>query len=152
GNAQYIYGTTGSTIVTPVQKQISFYGKSVNVEGASDGKAPAKIDESGGGDLYGSQFVSGTGGSVDVLNGVNTFAIVPSLGSAYAPRSPLMDSSSATDPTATPVNLKVGDQVYLNGFDNLPAGYYTLLPGHYALLPGAYELTVSSTGLASAQA
>lgn len=162
GDSQYIYGYNGTvngepgvpapyTIAAPIQKQISLFGQSVNVSGATNDKAAAKIDESGGGDLYGFQFVSGTGGSVDVLNGVNTFAIIPSLGSAYAPRSPLVDSSSATDPTATPVNLKVGDQVYLSGFGNLAAGFYTLLPGHYALLPGAYELTVSTTGLTPSQ-
>ncbi|GGF18423.1 hypothetical protein GCM10011611_25420 [Aliidongia dinghuensis] len=161
GDAQYIYGYNGYvngtsqpapvTIASPLQKQISFYGQSVTVAGAAGGQAAAKIDESGGGDLFGFQFVSGTGGSVDVLNGVNTFAILPSLGLAYAPRSPLMESSSATNPSAPPVNLKVGEQVYLSGYAGLPVGYYTLLPGHYALLPGAYELTVSTTGLAPAQ-
>lgn len=162
GDAQYIYGYNGYvngepgvpapvTIDAPIQKEVTFYGQAVNVAGASNGRPAAKIDESGGGNLFGFQFVSGTGGSVDVLNGVNTFAILPSLGSAYAPRSPLMDSSSATNPSARPVNLTVGEQVYLSGFAGLPAGYYTLLPGHYALLPGAFELTVASSGLAPSQ-
>jgi filamentous hemagglutinin len=155
GNNLYIYGYDGSTpntLTAPPQKMISFYGQSVNVAGAADGKAKAKIDEAGGGDLYGYQFVSGAGGSVDTLNGVNTFAVLPSLGSAYAPRSPLMASSNGNPSVAAPnVNLSVGDQIYLSGIAGLPAGTYTLLPGHYALLPGAYKVTVAATNLAPSQ-
>ncbi|MGO4717334.1 two-partner secretion domain-containing protein, partial [Bradyrhizobium sp. 2TAF24] len=153
GNNLYIYGTDwiGKPIIMTEapQKVISLYGKSVTVAGAADGKAAAKIDESGGGDLYGFQFVSGIGGSVDTLNGVNTFAILPSLGSGYAPRSPLMASSNGDQmAVAAPnVNLKIGDQVTLAGIDGLAAGTYTLLPGHYALLPGAFKVTIAATGL-----
>ncbi|WP_027582391.1 filamentous haemagglutinin family protein [Bradyrhizobium sp. Ai1a-2] len=152
GELYYIYGFAGGTpnqINRPVQKLISFYGQNINVGGAAGGRPAAKIDESGGGDFYGAQFVSGAGGSVDTLNGVNTFAILPSLGAAYAPRSPLMDSSSGDPSKSAPnVNLSVGDQVYLSGIDGLAAGYYTLLPGHYALLPGGYKVTVAASNLA----
>ncbi|MEW6644686.1 MAG: filamentous hemagglutinin family protein [Pseudomonadota bacterium] len=152
GNNLYLYGTNriGMPIIMTEapQKVISLYGKQVTVAGAADGKAAAKIDESGGGDLYGFQFVNGIGGSVDTLNGVNTFAILPSLGSAYAPRSPLTASSNGDPTVAAPnVNLKIGDQVTLAGIDGLAAGTYTLLPGHYALLPGAFKVTVAATGL-----
>ncbi|WP_426425311.1 filamentous haemagglutinin family protein [Bradyrhizobium genosp. A] len=158
GNNLYIYGYdqyspgTPNALVVPPEKLISFYGQSVNVAGAANGKAKAKIDESGGGDLYGYQFVSGAGGSVDTLNGVNTFAILPSLGSAYAPRSPLIASSNGDPGVVAPnVNLKVGDQVYLSGVAGLAAGYYTLLPGHYALLPGGFEVTIAASNLAPSQ-
>jgi len=155
GNNLYIFdysGTAPRTITTPIQKVVAFYGQSVGVAGAANGKPAAKIDESGGGDLYGYQFVSGSGGSVDNLNGINTFAILPSLGLAYAPRSPLMASSSGDPSVAAPnVNLKVGDQVYLSGIAGLAAGTYTLLPGHYALLPGAYKVTVAASNLAPSQ-
>jgi filamentous hemagglutinin len=148
GALDYIFGFTNGTpnVLTPLEKTVSLYGRSINVASG------AKIDESGGGDLYGAQFVSGSGGSVDTLDGLNTFAILPSLGSAYAPRSPLMDSSSG-DPsvTAPNVNLKVGDQVYLSGVAGLPAGTYTLLPGHYALLPGAFKITLAKSGIAPSQ-
>jgi len=161
GNNLYIYGYDGytadtrtpTTMTEAPQKVISLYGKSVSVAGAASGKAAAKIDESGGGDLYGYQFVSGVGGSVDNLNGVNTFAILPSLGSGYAPRSPLMASSNGDPSVIAPnVNLRVGDQVTLAGIDGLAAGTYTLLPGHYALLPGAFKLTIAATGLPPSQA
>ncbi|MFW2051457.1 hypothetical protein ACG916_21630, partial [Acinetobacter sp. ULE_I024] len=89
-----IYGTDSSggpiALDAPPAKTISFYGKALTVAGATGGTAAARIDESGGGDLYGAQFVGGAGGSVDTLNGTQTFAILPSLGNRYAPRDPLM--------------------------------------------------------------
>ena len=159
GALGYIYGynspdtTTAlpNELAAPPDKQISFFGSTVNVAGASGDKPAAVLNESGGGDLYGAQFVSGRQGSVDTLAGAQTFAIVPSLGNAYAPRDPQMQrSDGGITGDGTPVNLKVGDQVYLNGVNGLPAGYYTLLPGHYALLPGGFKVTVTSSQVAPA--
>ncbi len=147
GNTDWIYGSdysgTANTISAPPAKTISFYGKALTVAGASGGVASARIDESGGGDLYGAQFVSGAGGSVDTLSGTQTFAVLPSLGNRYAPRDPQMQLSDPTQATSASVALQVGQQVYLSGIPGLPAGTYTLLPGHYALLPGAYKVTVA---------
>jgi filamentous hemagglutinin family protein len=137
----------GAVLFGPPAKLISFYGQNVTVSGASGGSPAALIDESGGGDIYGAQFVSGAGGSVDTLNGTETFSVLPGLGNHYAPRDPLMQSSNPVSGSAVPpVDLKVGNQVYLSGLPGLPAGYYTLLPGHYALLPGGYKLTVAVSG------
>nr|WP_233285706.1 filamentous haemagglutinin family protein [Bradyrhizobium acaciae] len=156
GNSDWIYGYdnsgTPNTISAPPAKTISFYGKALTVAGATGGAATARIDESGGGDLYGAQFVSGAGGSVDTLDGIKTFAILPSLGNRYAPRDPQMQLSDQTQTASAPVALQVGQQVYLSASPELPAGTYTLLPGHYALLPGAFKVTVavnqtSATGL-----
>ncbi|MGY3488769.1 filamentous hemagglutinin [Bradyrhizobium sp. USDA 4011] len=147
GNTDWIYGYdnsgTPNTISAPSAKTISFYGRALTVSGASGGAPTARIDESGGGDLYGAQFVSGAGGSVDTLDGTQTFAVLPSLGNRYAPRDPQMQLSDPTQTTSAPVALQVGQQVYLSGIPGLPAGTYTLLPGHYALLPGAYKVTVA---------
>jgi filamentous hemagglutinin len=148
GQTSWTYGA--ATLSAPPAKMISFYGQNVKVSGASGNSAAAVIDESGGGDLYGAQFISGAGGSVDTLNGTETFAILPSLGSHYAPRDPQMQNSNPTSASAPPVNLQVGDQVYLNGIPGLAAGYYTLLPGHYALLPGGYKLTVAADATTNA--
>ena len=149
GNTDWIYGYdnsgTANTISAPPAKTISFYGKALTVAGASGGAATARIDESGGGDLYGAQFVSGAGGSVDTLNGTQTFAVLPSLGNRYAPRDPQMQLSDPTQTASGPVALQVGQQIYLSGIPGLPAGTYTLLPGHYALLPGAYKVTVAAS-------
>ena len=160
GALGYIYGYNGTTpnelqtatTPQPPSKQIAFYGSTVNVAGGDGNRPAAVINESGGGDLYGAQFVSGRIGSVDTLAGAQTFAILPSLGSAYAPRDPQMQrSDGGVNVDGTPVNLKVGDQVYLNGFNGLPAGYYTLLPGHYALLPGGFKVTVAAGQVAPGQ-
>lgn len=153
GSLSYAYGLTVSvnngavvavpmSVSAPVTKSISFYGGNLAVSGSASGKPAAQVDVSGGGDLYGAQFVSGSLGTNDTLNGVNTFAVLPSLGNSYAPRSPLMDTSNPSVSGAAPVNLQPGDQVYLSGVPGLPAGTYTLLPGHYALLPGAFKVTV----------
>jgi filamentous hemagglutinin family protein len=152
GTSSWIYGyssgysvPSGSVVATPPAKEVSFYGSSVDV------RSGAVIDESGGGDLYGAQFVPGRTGSTDVLAGSQTFAIVPSMGTSPAPIDPQMqraDGGAGTD--GTPVALKVGDQVYLSGIPGLAAGNYTLLPGHYALLPGGFRVTVSQSGIVPA--
>lgn len=104
------------------------------------------IDVSGGGALVGAGFVTGRGGSVDVLrtalvnaNPANQFssadsqvyAIVPGAQSGYAPIAP---DSGAGAPL-------LGQQITLTeAFGDLPAGTYTLMPSTYALLPGAYRI------------
>ncbi len=107
----------------------------------------AVLDLSGGGDLTGAGFVSGRGGSVDVLTtplvsanpaaapysaaGDKVYAIVPGYASAYAP---VISSNGAGDPA-------VGQQITIGaGVPGLPAGVYTLLPSSYALLPGGFRV------------
>jgi filamentous hemagglutinin family protein len=124
---------------------ISLGGKSIAVE------AGALIDLSGGGDLRGAGFVSGRGGSVDVLatplanaNPVanrysaasnQVYAILPGYASAYAP---VIADKGAGDPA-------IGRQIQIGaGVPGLPAGTYTLLPASYALLPGAFRVEVAA--------
>jgi filamentous hemagglutinin family protein len=97
-----------------------------------DFQSGATVDLRGGGDLYAYEWVPGTGGSKDALGAGVTpglYAIVPSLGSEYAPYDPLESAGTG---------LNVGDSIYLSGVGDLPAGTYALLPARYALLPGAY--------------
>ena len=118
-------GNTNKVIDSPPEKRLSLIGNSVAL------KNGAKVDLSGGGDLYAYEFITGPGGSVDVLD-ANTdgftqkFAVIPNLGKALTPYDPQEFSSSG---------LKVGDSVYLSSGSGLSAGWYTLLPAHYALLP-----------------
>lgn len=112
--------------------------KRIVTEAASsvDIRAGARVDLSGGGDLYAAEFLPGPGGSKNVLaNDGKTFAILPGYTSAYAPVDPQNSLGSG---------LKVGDRIYLAGGNGLAAGYYTLLPAEYALLPGAYSITAVS--------
>ncbi len=129
------------------QTGIILDGQSINVASG------AVLDMSGGGTLTGAGFVSGRGGSVNVINTplVNAnpttpvskatdkvYAILPGYNSSYAPIAP---ENGAGDPA-------VGQQITVpSGVPGLPAGTYTLLPSNYALLPGAYrvELGGSST-------
>ena len=116
------------------------------------GDAGALLDLSGGGMLTGAGFISGRGGSVDVLRtplvnanpafnfsaaGNRVYAIVPSYGSAYAP---VAADAGAGDPL-------VGQQITLaQDAGGLKAGTYTLLPSTYALLPGAFRVEIGKTG------
>ncbi|PPD29715.1 MAG: filamentous hemagglutinin [Methylomonas sp.] len=96
----------------------------------------AKMDLSGGGDLLAYEFIPGDGGSLDVLDSNQVFAILPGL-SGYAPY----------DPKTLPASgLQTGDQVYLAGGSRLAAGFYTLLPARYALLDGAFLVTPLAGG------
>ncbi|KHK52954.1 hypothetical protein PI87_19165 [Ralstonia sp. A12] len=106
----------------------------------------AIVDMSGGGNVAGAGFVSGRGGSVDVLTtplinanptlaysakSNSVYAIVPGYHSAYAP----FDAGAGV--------AVVGRQITIGaGIPGLSPGVYTLLPAAYALLPGAYRVEV----------
>ncbi len=110
------------------------------------GEAGALLDLSGGGVLVGAGFISGRGGSVDVLRtpfananpafpvsaaGNSVYAIVPSFGNAYAP---VTADAGAGNPL-------IGQQITLTqDAGGLKAGTYTLLPSTYALMPGAFRV------------
>ena len=111
------------------QKSLSLNGATVNTE------TGATINLSGGGDLYAYEFVSGAGGTTDVLNSSQQFAVIPGFNSILTPYDPQQYAGSG---------LTMGESVYLNAADGLAAGWYTLLPAHYALLPGAYLITPES--------
>lgn len=109
------------------EKSVSLTGPRVTV--ATD----AQIDVSGSGDLRAWEFIAGPGGSRDVLakaNAPDTWAILPALGSAYAPFDYQVDRESS--------GVEPGSVVYLSGGAGLKAGFYTLLPARYAMLKGAY--------------
>src|SRR4029077_3707211 len=94
----------------------------------------SSFDISGGGDLYAYRFVSGVGGTNDILASSSSFAVIPGYQFDYAPVDPIYTNSS----------LSIGDQVFLNAGSGLAAGTYTLLPARYALLPGAFLVTPKS--------
>ncbi len=122
---------TESVLQNLPAKQVALNGADVLLDPNS------KVDVSGGGDLYAYEFIAGTGGSKDVLlpgNGY-TYAILPSLGSAFAPIDHQYSVGS---------NIPVGQQIYISGAPGLAAGYYALLPARYALLPGAYAVSLVS--------
>ncbi len=130
---------------------------SVNlVSHAVDVHAGAVVDLSGGGELTGTAFLPGRGGSVDarmnplmqrgvdgrgfVLPGLATnpvYAIVPGMSTAYAPVNGENGEKGAS-------SAAVGRQITIGaGVPGLPAGTYTLLPSTYALMPGAFRVELN---------
>ena len=123
-------------------------------------EAGAKIDVSGGGDLFAYEFVPGTGGSRDVLDRLNVdefsstngltypdgrqvYAIVPGLSDeAVAAFDPYF--STGYDSLGQP--SMAGTRVYLKGGQGLKAGWYTLLPAKYAVLPGGLRVVQQGGG------
>ncbi|WP_018413453.1 two-partner secretion domain-containing protein [Methyloversatilis thermotolerans] len=140
---EWVYLITGAEPIdlggTP-QPTILINADNQNIEGASGDKAAARVDLSGGGDLQAWEWIPGTGGSKDVLSAAettDTYAIIPSLGSGWAPYDAAIYSEDAN-------GLRAGDAItLLGGIDGVPAGTYTLLPARYALLPGAFLVRVS---------
>jgi filamentous hemagglutinin len=140
------------SLTGPPAKAVNIAGQDVKIQTGST------IDVTGGGELFGYSFTSGTGGNQDILVSTgnalssNSFAIVPTLGAAYAPigtyalSSNLVTNGSA-DAGYFNSNLSVGEQVYLNASNGLPAGTYTLLPARYALLPGAFLITPTGSAV-----
>ncbi len=99
-------------------------------------------DLRGGGDLFAYRFLPGPGGSADVLLSPNSYALIPNFDGNVLPFAPFAaDPTFGGDRGYAQGNLRIGDQVFLDGSPGLPAGSYTLLPARYALLPGAVLAT-----------
>jgi filamentous hemagglutinin len=129
-NGTWVY--QGSTISGIPARQVSLNAPYVNIFGG------AKVDLSGGGDLYAYEFIPGTGGTIPALtNGQipGLYAVLPQLEGQYAPYDPQAFASYSLCPGA---GACAGASVYLSGIAGLPAGVYPLLPASYALLPGAF--------------
>jgi len=133
------------TSCTPA-KAITISAKNVAISSG------ATLDLRGGGDLFAYRFVSGNGGTKDILASTSSFAIIPGYQANYAPFgafNSLADLNSSTnqlggDPGYANNKLHVGDKIYLQASNGLSAGYYTLLPARYALMPGALLVTPKS--------
>ncbi len=145
----YGLNLNGTSWIDPTSTDITVSGvpqKTVNVSAAKVTDQPnATIDVRGGGDLYAYQWVTGVGGTKDVLASSNSFAVIPGYDANYAPYAPFNPTTLNTnlngDAGYVNSHLAVGDQVYLVASNGLAAGVYTLLPARYALLPGAFLVT-----------
>lgn len=137
-NNDVVYSQTVSNLP---QKSLTLEGQNIDMQAATtvNGVAlkAATIDLSGGGDLYAYDFITGIGGSKDVLDVPvsQAFAVIPGINGIQTPYDPQQYTTSG---------LSMGESVYLHAANGLPAGWYTILPAHYALLPGAYLITPES--------
>ncbi|WP_441276644.1 filamentous hemagglutinin family protein [Tardiphaga sp. 172_B4_N1_3] len=110
-------GSGSPTIITtPPEKRITLEAPSVDLAAGS------VVDIRGGGDLHAWEHVPGPGGSHDVLARPGMYAIMPAMGPVTA----------------------IGERIWLDGGNGIPAGWYTLLPARYALLPDAYAVQMVS--------
>ncbi len=145
------YGTNlnGTSWIDPFGTDITLSGlggKGITVSALSVVTRPGSVlNIQGGGDVYAYQWVSGLGGSSDILASNGNFAVIPGYSASYAPYAPFstqpITTNLGSDPGYVNSNLNVGDSVYLSGGGGLAAGTYTLLPSRYALLAGAYLVT-----------
>ena len=149
----YGLSTDGTTWTDPTGRDITNAGlvaKAVTLAADQvDQQSGAVIDLTGGGDLYAYSWVSGKGGSKDILSSTSCFAIIPGYSPAYAP---VAANASSSMPGYENSELAVGSVVHLADSAGLAAGYYTLLPARYALLAGAFLVTPQSGSLAPVQA
>jgi len=123
--------------------------------GSLDAQAGSTIDVAGGGDVLGSGFIAGPGGSYDYsLNfpfGNTTrnpfFALIPSRGSSAAAYDPQIYSDLVLDtglPSTGNATFAMGQTITIAAGSGIPAGIYTVLPARYALLPGAFAVEAVS--------
>ena len=128
----YDFGTYKKQLASAPEKQIVLDGDTVTQA------AGARIDLSGGGDVYAYEFFKGPGGSRDILlpeNSEGLYAVLPGLDNAFA----AYDYQTYQDLE----NWNPGASVQLlDSTQGLAAGNYALLPARYALLPGAYLVRV----------
>ncbi|MEH0196577.1 filamentous hemagglutinin family protein [Caulobacter sp. CCNWLY153] len=155
---EYYFSPTGADpLKGPPAGALNLAGRDIVTQGG------AKIDLSGGGDVYAYEFIPGVGGSRDVLSQYNpdafsgnggyqyadkrqVYAIVPGLSDGgVAAFDPIYSSNYADLYSAT----AVGRRVYLSGGPGFAAGWYTLLPAQYATLPGGMRV-VEESGLNAA--
>ena len=143
----------GKSWIDPAGNDITVSGppaKAVNLAAVNlVTQAGSTVDISGGGDLYAYRWISGNGGSKDILASSGSFAVIPTYGFTYSPYAPFNSDTSATNLGGasgyTNSTLREGDQITLAASKDLPAGTYTLLPARYALLPGAVLVTPKSS-------
>jgi len=151
---EWFFAATGADeLKAPPKAVLTMGGANVNVDSGST------VDISGGGDLYAYEFISGTGGSHDVLDRLNNdpfsssngfqypdgrqvYAVVPSISNAQTAAFDPIYSSQYSDLYSS---SSAGKQVYLNNVPGLSPGWYTLLPAKYATLPGGIRI-VENTG------
>ena len=132
GELNWIYPINADeplVISAPPQKAIALTAPSIQMDSG------ARVDLSGGGDIYAFEQIPGPGGSkdfLDVANAKGAFAVIPALGGLTAPYDNVEMSGTG---------IKLGATVWLDGSSGLAAGNYAVLPAHYALLPGAYLIT-----------
>lgn len=151
-------------LTAPPVGTLALAGNSIDVAAAAtvDGRGDAK------GDIFAYEFVSGTGGSRDVLDRVNIDTFSGNNGLQYADGRQVYailpkdkaDQIAKYDPVYSAdyngggggnlYGSAAGRSIILDASPGVAAGEYILLPAHYALLPGSGALrVVENVGVAA---
>lgn len=154
----YFFTPTGLTpLEAPPAAELRLSADAVVVESG------ATVDLSGGGDLYGYEFSSGTGGSRDILSQFNDDDFSANFVDGVGYQYPDQRQVYAILPIDSPQLAALYDPIYSAGYGSLygsqagqtvtldavaatasspglAAGTYMLLPAKYALLPGAMRI------------
>lgn len=125
GEAPVAFGTLNEEYWTVPDKNTNLArpveaapGKSVHISGAEVVvREGALVESSGGGTIFGYEFLPGIEGSENPLGKRGRFVILPGVSVRFP-----------------------GEAIVLSGTTNLPAGTYSLLPDRFAFLPGAMVL------------
>jgi filamentous hemagglutinin family protein len=163
--------SSGGSLTVPPAKAISLNGSSVTTNSG------AVLDLSGGGDIYATEYIAGTGGTRNVLatsqqdptsgimsstyaDGRQVYALVPSYEAAvaaydsnfannYASGLIVPNGSNFSSSSKQPYAnaLAPGQSVTIAAGSGIPAGTYILLPGMYATLPGAYRVVEAASNV-----
>ncbi len=149
--------TTSSLAAAPVGA-LELSGSAINIVSG------AEMDGRGGGDVFSYEFISGTGGSRDVLDRFNAdifsgnnglqyadgrqvFAIIPKdKASLIAGFDPIYSVDYGSGSPVDLYGLNAGRTVMLDAAPGIAAGEYLLLPAHYAILPGALRIVENVGG------
>ena len=151
---------TNSVLSTMPVGELRVAGGDISIDSAS--ATDVRVDVRGGGDVFAYEFISGTGGSRDVLDRFNTdafsgnaglqfadgrqvYAILPKNSASVALYDPVYSADYHGGGGTDIYGIDAGRTVTLDAAPGIAAGEYLLLPAHYALIPGAMRL-VENTG------
>jgi filamentous hemagglutinin family protein len=146
---------TNAVLSTMPVGELRVGGANIEVQSATAGSV--RVDARGGGDVFAYEFISGTGGSRDVLDRFNpdifsgnnglqyadgrqVYALVPNTPATVALLDPIYSADYSGGGGIDLYGLNAGLSVKLDGAPGIPAGEYLLLPAHYALLPGGMRI------------
>ena len=113
-------------------------------------KAGSQQDLSGGGLVYGREFIAGLGGTADILADAHyrdMFAIVPTYRSGFSAYDVVEFGLDQPTASSRANNIPWGQQFEVAGSSQLADGRYTVLPANYALLPGAKLVSAASSAV-----
>ncbi len=162
---EWTYGipaNNGNNPVAPYvlasQSGVTVVPKSINISAGTLNASPGStMSVAGGGDVLGTGFVAGPGGSYDMsLNfpypaapttANPYFALIPARGSAGVQFDTQIFNDLVLNTGLTNIGAagaSIGHTITIAGGGGITAGTYTILPARYALLPGAYAVEAVS--------